>query len=343
MSSTTEKKEPRRVALVRMSTKASILDSTDLTDMLKRARIDAFANIAISRQKPTDKKHQNISSDAERPSGTSIVSVANTHIEEEEEDDEDQKRKCRPHKFRVRVRSTWLDLDDHFTERFKEGPFEFAQLDVDALRTPRDFVVLREGLLQRLNTSDSSLPPLPPWVTTALRMKQRASTAATAAGVTAASLAAAVAVVTGTAPILAIGAGVLLVATVATTTRGATIARAEHDINPDCTWLIDVKRALSGNSTAPHRNLRAAIFYLKLFLCHKATVAIYQRPRGTIALNNTLNLPQSYSDDKEKKRPSQQYMANLWNNICEEDDETKDSREHSAKASLFRELLQDDD
>ena len=300
----------RPVALVRCATQASVLQGEHFQELLKYAKLSAIQDISIAKHdefahdkssRPrinssvvNNKMHTPMSEERSsslraRPSDlrssqsslrTSTASMV-TSVGTESADDGDPRRRRRKHRFAVRVRTAFLDLDGKLDPKFDDSPFEFAQLEVDVVRTPRDFVMLKTGLTARLGLAHANLPPLPGWVQQALKVKQKASNVATAAGAASLSIAASLAVVTGTAPLIAVAGSVMLAAGAAAGTRKVTIAKAEHDINPDCTWLMDVVNALR-KSTAPKHDLHAATLYLKLFLSHNGKCAVYQKPRQNL-------------------------------------------------------------
>ena len=167
--------------------------------------------------------------------------------------------------------------------RWDKTAFELAKVQVEVLRTPRDFATLRAGLVAKLTTDrtpPTTVPPLPTWVKTALHMKAKASTVSIAAGVATASVAGAIAIATGVAPLVAVTGGVALGAVALTGARKTAKASVKAKIDKalaQCRWLQDVQTVLQ-NWPDGHRK-RAAIRFFKQFLAHGGDGTVYQRPR----------------------------------------------------------------
>jgi len=292
----------RPVKLIRMATLASVLDSQDYFEVAKKADIDAIASISIAKADPDEYERCVLSSTAQaltsrrpsksgvvgnpmqqhdmrRPSrrGSSCSETVQSHSSDGEDDD-DPRQQRRLHRFTVRVRSTFQDATQSVDRKFAQTAFEFAQLQVETFRAPRDFVMLREGLCARLGVDD--VPELPEWVTRALQIKKKASNVASVAGAATLSIATALAVVTGTAPFIAVAGSVALAAAATGGTRQLTIARA--DVDPDCTWLQDVRNYLAASPASPHAK-KSATTFLKLFLVHSGRCRVYQQPRRSLS------------------------------------------------------------
>jgi len=206
-----------------------------------------------------------------------------------------------PRKAAVTVRSSIapdaaIATSPVLKQRFENTPFDLAKLYLDVRRTPRDFVTLRAGLINKLrgvkpgdpnyhapstrSSPDDDLPPLPAWVRRSLNMKatQRLSTAAAAGA--GAALAAALAIGTGMAPILVVSGAVALGSAAALGARKTTKAVARNAINADlakCDWL-DRVRAIIANWPASSRSHDAQIFF-KLFIAHGGRIRLFQRAK----------------------------------------------------------------
>lgn len=172
--------------------------------------------------------------------------------------------------------------------------FDLDRVYLDVKRTPRDFVTLRTGLLNRLRglkrgdsnylpkqslyDHDDELPPLPAWVKRALNMKARTQRTSVAAAATGAAVAAAVAFATGFAPVLAVSgalaAGTAAFAGAMKTTKSSLLRKIDADL-AKCDFLEALRRNLANRS--PSSRVEEAHIFLKLFLAHGSKLAMFQK------------------------------------------------------------------
>ena len=193
--------------------------------------------------------------------------------------------------------------------RWDKTPFELAKVEIDVLRTPRDFATLRAGLVAKLSAGDCrfagadpplEIPPLPKWVRNALRMKNKTRGVSVAAGVATVSVAGAIAIATGVAPIVAGAGAVALGAFALSGARKSAKLKAKNNLDKElqiCTWLQDTQKALLNFSGHKRRRDDAILFFTHFIAQHSTSHRVYQRPA---VLRQTTRI----SSSGEEKKPS---------------------------------------
>lgn len=206
-------------------------------------------------------------------------------------------RKNRAHKYRgrrtsVRVSSTLEDTSETIRS------VSVIRIDVSVDRTPRDFVTLRNGLVAKLGQGESAIPALPKWIRKALRLKLKTQRVSVGTGVTAAAIAATVAIMTGVFPPMligpvSVGIGCVVYSPTARLSKSIALREIQKEI-AHSTWLPEVADALARNNSAGADRINDAVLFFKQFMAHGAMCTMHQPPRRK---NGSLGTLSNYQHD----------------------------------------------
>ena len=279
-----------RPTLVRCATRANVLGPSDLTMFIRTAPLEALS--------------------------ITTEGKAKTPRIEGDQSFEGRGRK---------VRTIFKDVEKTLTVDF--GPFEFAQLEVEVIRSARDFATLRGGLESRLGGYDD-LPPLPRWVRETISVEKKKKKLLKAAGIGIASTSLVFSVLAATAvaaPLVAlVGGSVVVGCAVGAAVQqdgGTDVIRsglskfianvpAHHRNDDDDLWLEAVKHALQSSSHGVN-DVQEAIAFFKYFLSHNGRSTVFQQVSPTP--RRTRN--HFFDGDDEGHSSTDRLFSRIWRSI----------------------------
>lgn len=236
----------------------------------------------------------------------------------------------------VTIRTT-ISLDDTIASkilkpRFEKTPFVLDRAYLDVRRTPRDFLTLRIGLLNKLRglkpgdpgyaaarrnlfgkhsggKDNDEIPPLPAWVRKSLNIRAKTQRASFAAVTAATALATAIAIATGLAPIIAVSGAVAAAGAAAAgavlTVKTAVREKIDADL-ATCTWVEQVRVNLATRDESPE--VTEATLFFKLFISHGSSFSLWERPKDTrVRPSGSLDFDALREVNDDKSTPRERY------------------------------------
>lgn len=258
----------------------------------------------------------------------------------------------------VTIRTT-ISLDDTVASkilkpRFEKTPFVLDRAYLDVRRTPRDFLTLRFGLLNKLRglrpgdsgyaaarrnlfgkvnggKDNEEIPPLPAWVRKSLNIKTKTQRASIAAATAAAALATAIAVATGLAPIIAVSGAVAAAGAAAAgavvTVKTAVRQKIDADL-ATCNWVEQVRVNLAARHESPE--VQEATLFFKLFISHGSCFSLWERPKDTrLRPSRSLDVDSLREVNDDQGTPSERYRPSV----------TPTSQDREFRRSLYSDSL----